>query len=101
MSDRCAMRVSQSGGNPPPAAGGTGSPPRLDTGPMKDPYAGQKQGRDGVSNKLTMETFPYSALSRTYSHDSQVTDSAPSATAMMTGVKTSADSSMVQPMSRV
>jgi alkaline phosphatase len=51
-------------------------------------YAGQKQGRDGVSNKLTMETFPYSALSRTYSHDYQVTDSAPSATAMMTGVKT-------------
>ena len=51
-------------------------------------YAGQKQGRDGVSNKLTMESFPYSALSRTYSHDSQVTDSAPSATAMMTGVKT-------------
>lgn len=51
-------------------------------------YAGQKKGVDGVSNKLTMETFPYAALSRTYSHDSQVTDSAPSATAMTTGVKT-------------
>jgi len=51
-------------------------------------YAGQSKGVDGVSHRLAMETFPYSALSRTYSHDSQVTDSAPSAVAMMTGVKT-------------
>ncbi len=51
-------------------------------------YAGQKKGIDGVSNKLTMENFPYAALSRTYSHNSQVTDSAPSAVAMTTGVKT-------------
>ncbi len=51
-------------------------------------YGGQKAGRDGVSNKLNMETLPYGAFSRTYSHDSQVTDSAPSATAMTTGVKT-------------
>ena len=51
-------------------------------------YGGQKAGRDGVSNKLNMETLPYGALSRTYSHDSQVTDSAPSATAMTTGIKT-------------
>ena len=51
-------------------------------------YGGEKRGVDGVSNKLTMETFPYAALSRTYSHDAQVTDSAPSAVAMTTGVKT-------------
>jgi alkaline phosphatase len=50
-------------------------------------YEGQKAGRDGVSNKLTFETLPYAALSRTYSHDSEVTDSAPSAAAMNSGVK--------------
>ncbi|MBI1213001.1 MAG: alkaline phosphatase [Alphaproteobacteria bacterium] len=51
-------------------------------------YQGQREGRDGVSNILTFENLPYSALSRTFSHDSQVTDSAPSATAMTTGIKT-------------
>jgi alkaline phosphatase len=50
-------------------------------------YDGQKKGVDGVSNKLAFELFPYAALSRTYSTDSQVTDSAPSATSMTTGVK--------------
>ena len=50
-------------------------------------YQGQKAGRDGVSNKLVFETLPYAAFSRTYSHDSEVTDSAPSASAMTTGVK--------------
>jgi alkaline phosphatase len=50
-------------------------------------YQGQKAGRDGVSNKLAFETLPHAAFSRTYSHDSEVTDSAPSASAMTTGVK--------------
>ena len=50
-------------------------------------YQGQKAGRDGASNKLVFEQLPYAAFSRTYSHDSQVTDSAPSASAMTTGVK--------------
>ncbi len=50
-------------------------------------YQGQKAKRDGVTNKLVFESLPYSAFSRTYSHDSQVTDSAPSASAMTTGVK--------------
>jgi alkaline phosphatase len=54
-------------------------------------YDGQKRGVDGVSNKLAFEGFPYLALSRTYSTDAQVTDSAPSATAMTTGVKTRND----------
>jgi alkaline phosphatase len=54
-------------------------------------YDGQKSGKDGVSNKLAFESFPYLALSRTYSADAQVTDSAPSATAMTTGVKTRND----------
>ncbi len=54
-------------------------------------YDGQKNGKDGVSNKLAFEAFPYLALSRTYSADAQVTDSAPSATAMTTGIKTRND----------
>jgi len=51
-------------------------------------YAGQKKGVDGVSYRLAMETLPHVALSKTYSHDFQVSDSASTATAMVTGVKT-------------
>jgi alkaline phosphatase len=50
-------------------------------------YGGQKQNKDGPSNNLTMDAFPYLALSRTYSADALVTDSAPSASAMTTGIK--------------
>ncbi len=49
---------------------------------------GQVRGVDGESNSLTVDTFPYLALAKTYSHDGQVSDSAPTATAMVTGVKT-------------
>ncbi|MBC8129748.1 MAG: alkaline phosphatase [Rhizobiaceae bacterium] len=52
---------------------------------------GQKRGVDGESNNLALDTFPYVALSKTYSHDGQVSDSAPTATAMVTGVKTRND----------
>lgn len=51
-------------------------------------YAGQKRGLDGESHELIMETLPHMALSRTYSHDYQVADSAATATAMISGVKT-------------
>lgn len=51
-------------------------------------YAGQKRGLDGESNELAMDKMPYSALSKTYSADAQVSDSASTATAMTTGVKT-------------
>ncbi|MEL6860289.1 MAG: alkaline phosphatase [Pseudomonadota bacterium] len=51
-------------------------------------YAGQKRGLDGESFKLAMETLPHMALSRTYSHDFQVSDSSSTATAMVAGVKT-------------
>ena len=50
-------------------------------------YAGQKRGVDGESYRLTMETLPHMALSKTYSHDAQVSDSASTATAMVTGAK--------------
>lgn len=51
-------------------------------------YAGQKRGLDGESFKLAMETMPHMALSRTYSHDFQVSDSSSTATAMVAGVRT-------------
>lgn len=50
-------------------------------------YAGQRQGLDGESYQLAMEKLPYSAFSKTYTHDAQVADSAPTAVAMTTGVK--------------
>lgn len=50
-------------------------------------YEGQKRGVDGESNNLVTDTFPYSAFSKTYSNDGQMSDSAPTATAMVTGVK--------------
>ena len=51
-------------------------------------YAGQQKGLDGESYRLAMESLPYSAFSKTYSHDAQVADSASTATAMMSGIKT-------------
>lgn len=51
-------------------------------------YAGQRAGRDGESNQLTMDTFPHTAFSRTYSDDLQISESASTATAITTGVKT-------------
>lgn len=50
-------------------------------------YAGQAKGIDGESYQLAMEKLPYSALSKTYTHDSQVADSAPTAVAMTSGIK--------------
>ncbi|MET0164960.1 MAG: alkaline phosphatase, partial [Vicinamibacterales bacterium] len=49
-------------------------------------FEGQQRGVDGESNVLAWEAFPYLAASKTYSHDAQITDSAPSAVAMTTGV---------------
>jgi alkaline phosphatase len=54
-------------------------------------YEGQKRGVDGESNNLEWDKFPYSAFSKTYSHDGQVSDSAPTAVAMTSGVKTRND----------
>lgn len=52
-------------------------------------FDGQKKGVDGESNKLSFEELPYAALSKTYTHDAQVADSAPTATALVSGVKSS------------
>lgn len=53
-------------------------------------YAGQRLGVDGESYNLTLDTFPHTALSRTYGADAQISDSAPTATALISGVKTDA-----------
>jgi alkaline phosphatase len=45
----------------------------------------------GEEGDLTMDTLPESGFVRTYSNDMQVTDSAPSMSAYMTGVKTNND----------
>ncbi|WAR44148.1 alkaline phosphatase [Methylomonas rapida] len=49
---------------------------------------GQLQGRDGEYNRLGFEKFSNLALSVTASANQQTSDSAPTATAMVTGIKT-------------
>lgn len=51
-------------------------------------YAGQSAGVDGESFRLAMDTLPWSALSKTYSHNFQIADSAGTAVAMVSGIKT-------------
>uniref|UniRef100_A0A672YRC1 Alkaline phosphatase n=1 Tax=Sphaeramia orbicularis TaxID=375764 RepID=A0A672YRC1_9TELE len=51
---------------------------------------GQMEGGSGEETMLAMDTFPYVALSKTYSVDKQVADSASTATAYHCGVKANA-----------
>lgn len=51
-------------------------------------FEGQQKGVDGERNYLAFEKLPYLALSKTYSANQQTPDSAPTMTAMVTGVKT-------------
>ena len=51
-------------------------------------FEGQQRGVDGESNILAFERLPHLALSKTYSHNFQVSDSAATATAITSGVKT-------------
>lgn len=48
---------------------------------------GQLDKRDGESNRLSFEKFPHFALSVTASANQQTSDSAPTATAMVAGIK--------------
>ena len=52
--------------------------------------AGQQQGQSGEEGYLSFETFPYTALVKTYNVDAQTPDSAGTMTAMMSGLKTDA-----------
>nr|XP_033815133.1 intestinal-type alkaline phosphatase-like [Geotrypetes seraphini] len=49
--------------------------------------SGQLQGYSGEETQLTMDKFPYIALSKTYNVDRQVPDSAGTSTAYLCGVK--------------
>ncbi|GAB4534886.1 MAG: hypothetical protein Tsb0010_15000 [Parvularculaceae bacterium] len=51
-------------------------------------YQGQLRGEEGEENFLTFERFPYTGFVKTYSTDGQIPDSAATASAVMTGVKT-------------
>lgn len=51
-------------------------------------HQGQVAGEDGVSFVPAMDRLRHTALVKTYSHDSQVADSAPTATAILAGIKT-------------
>ncbi|MGB7740273.1 MAG: alkaline phosphatase [Steroidobacteraceae bacterium] len=50
--------------------------------------AGQRAGGSGEEHQLAFETLPFLALSKTYSTTQQTSDSAPTATAMVAGIKT-------------
>ncbi|XP_030378103.1 alkaline phosphatase, tissue-nonspecific isozyme [Scaptodrosophila lebanonensis] len=49
---------------------------------------GQRMGHSGEESRLAVENFTYAGLSKTYCTDSQTADSACTATAYMSGVKT-------------
>ena len=49
---------------------------------------GQRKGNPGEENQLSWETFPHTALSKTYNTDSQTPDSAGTMTAIASGLKT-------------
>ncbi len=51
-------------------------------------FDGQQKNTDGERNKLSFEALPYLALSKTYSANQQTSDSAPTMSAIVTGVKT-------------
>lgn len=51
-------------------------------------FAGQQLGLSGEEYALSFETFPWTGLVKTYNTDAQVPDSAGTATAIMSGVKT-------------
>lgn len=51
---------------------------------------GQRKGGSGEENRLSFETFPSTALVKTYETNQQTPDSAGTMTAIMTGVKTRA-----------
>jgi alkaline phosphatase len=49
---------------------------------------GQQRGLSGEENQLSFEKLPYVALSKTYSANQQTSDSAPTMSAIVTGMKT-------------
>lgn len=63
-------------------------------------WQGQAAGQDGESTQTAMDSLDYTALVKTYGADAQVSDSAPTATAFMTGVKANEGTISVGPEAR-
>lgn len=61
---------------------------------------GQLNGRTGEENLLHFETFPHTALAKTYNTNQQIPDSAGTMTALVTGVKTFAGAIGVDQLAR-
>ncbi len=51
-------------------------------------FEGQMRSESGEENRLSFEEFPFSALSKTYGTNQQTSDSAPTMSAIISGVKT-------------
>lgn len=51
-------------------------------------FEGQQRGESGEENRLSFEEFPFSALSKTYGTNQQTSDSAPTMSAIVSGIKT-------------
>mgnify|MGYP000477435058 CR=1 FL=1 len=60
-------------------------------------FDGQSKGMSGEDNVLSFEKFPNVSLVKTYNLDAQVADSAGTASAMNTGLKTQLNKISVQP----
>jgi alkaline phosphatase len=63
--------------------------------------AGQRAGGSGEENQLSFEKLPFLALAKTYNTDAQVPDSAGTATALLSGVKTKAGVLGLSDLSRI
>ncbi|MEO0997267.1 MAG: alkaline phosphatase, partial [Pseudomonadota bacterium] len=63
-------------------------------------FDGQSRGEPGEENVLSFERLPHLALIKTYNTNQQVSDSAGTATAMLTGIKTRAGVIAVGPEPR-
>lgn len=61
---------------------------------------GQTQNRSGEETELVFESFPHLGLSKTYNTDKQVPDSAGTATALFSGIKTKLGAICLNPVIR-
>ena len=64
-------------------------------------FDGQQQGLDGESHSLHFESFPHLSLVKTYNADSQVPDSAGTATALFSGYKANIGTLNVLPQNAI
>lgn len=61
---------------------------------------GQMQNRSGEETEMVFESFPHLGMSKTYNTDKQVPDSAGTATALFSGIKTKLGAICLNPVTR-